>query len=62
MPDLDLVVRSTLLIVIFVLAGFLAGWGIRWFAYEIVVSGIERDLADLRRRIGEARAKTREAA
>jgi hypothetical protein len=26
------------------------------------VSGIERDLADLRRRIGEARAKTREAA
>jgi hypothetical protein len=62
MLDLDLVARSALLCIIFVLAGFLAGWAIRWVAYDILVSGIERDIADLRRRIGEARAKMREAA
>jgi hypothetical protein len=38
------------------------GWAIRWAAYDILVSGIERDIADLRRRISEARSKAREAA
>ena len=59
---IDLMVRLILSCAIAVLIGFMFGWAIRWAAYDILVSGIERDIADLRRRISEARSKAREAA
>lgn len=39
------------------LIGFALGWQIRAAAHAVLANGIERDLAELRRRIGEAQVR-----
>lgn len=54
---LGLIASQVLLLIAAALIGFAIGWRLRAAAHGLVAQAIERDLDDLRRRVGEAHVR-----